>query len=189
MKKNILFMIFGMAIMAAITIGVYAINASEIDYRNTKVDQALDALYTGLENKGINFNNIVSNTLPLNERIVDTTISANLTRGKYICSFTISLASANGTSASSTETANYNPIVTGCDAINRINGTSENLTGTTSFLKNSSNASQYINLVSTLYTFECDVNTDKTITVTHTTSAAASTHVPSAALIDCIEVK
>ena len=46
MKKNILFMIFGMAIMAAITIGVYAINASEIDYRNTKVDQALDTLYT-----------------------------------------------------------------------------------------------------------------------------------------------
>ncbi len=46
MKKNILFMIFGMILIGAIGIGVYAINASEIDYNNTKVDQALNYLYT-----------------------------------------------------------------------------------------------------------------------------------------------
>ncbi len=49
MKKNILFMFIGMFIMACISIGVYAINAGEIDYKNTNVESALDDLYTKQE--------------------------------------------------------------------------------------------------------------------------------------------
>ena len=44
MKKNILLIVIG--IIVGTCIGVYAISADEVIYRNTKVDQALDTLYT-----------------------------------------------------------------------------------------------------------------------------------------------
>lgn len=44
MKKNILLIVVG--IIIGTCIGVYAISADEVIYRNTKVDQALDTLYT-----------------------------------------------------------------------------------------------------------------------------------------------
>ncbi len=48
MKKNLLLIILGIVIGASI--GVYAISANEVDYRDTKVDQALDTLYTNQNN-------------------------------------------------------------------------------------------------------------------------------------------
>ncbi len=45
MKKNILFMFIGMFIMAGIVVAADNLSASEVDYRDTKVDQALDTLY------------------------------------------------------------------------------------------------------------------------------------------------
>ena len=44
LKSRIFSFILGLIVMAGIA-GVYAINASEIDYRDTKLDQALDDLY------------------------------------------------------------------------------------------------------------------------------------------------
>ena len=45
MKKNVLFMLFGMIIATVTIVIADNLNASEIDYRDTKVDQALDTLY------------------------------------------------------------------------------------------------------------------------------------------------
>ncbi len=46
MRKNILLVLLGMLIMAVISVGVYAINANEIIYKNTTVDAAIDDLYS-----------------------------------------------------------------------------------------------------------------------------------------------
>ena len=56
MKKNILFMFIGMFIMSIISIGVYAINANQITYKNTTVEQAIDDLYSSID--GIQFESL-----------------------------------------------------------------------------------------------------------------------------------
>ena len=54
MKKNILFMIFGMFLVGVIGIGVYAINASSITYKETTVEGAIDDLYSKASNSVLN---------------------------------------------------------------------------------------------------------------------------------------
>jgi hypothetical protein len=86
MKKGyILSFILGVVITASI-VGVYAINASQIDYRETKVDQALDDVYSKLGTKMA----IASFGTPLyagsqGSRIANRTATIqNVSKGKYI---------------------------------------------------------------------------------------------------------
>ncbi len=83
MKKYIIGFIVGILVSS---IGVYAITASEIDYKDTKLDQALNNIYSNLDSK------IVLNTFgtPQVDELLTTTastsgnVNVSLTKGKYL---------------------------------------------------------------------------------------------------------
>ena len=88
MKKNILFMILGMVIMAVISVGVYAINASQITYNDTTVEGAINDLYTEANKDILTRLNLSSSKVNYSEsqgmRIPNRTTSLNLTAGSYL---------------------------------------------------------------------------------------------------------
>ncbi len=82
MKKNILLIMLGILIGTGIS--VYAINASEITYNDTTIDQAIDNLYT-LSLRDLTFSNRIGNrsvggTMATGER----TANIQVNEGKYI---------------------------------------------------------------------------------------------------------
>ena len=62
MKKNILLVLFGMLIMAIIGVGVYAINADQIEYGDGTVADAIDELYTRTSSGSMGVENIALTT-------------------------------------------------------------------------------------------------------------------------------
>ena len=86
MKKilNSKIFIFLLGFVIASAIGVYAINAGEIDYKNTNVESALDTLYTNA-NKDLTFGNIqVSRSMGHMLALGDRTVDISLDKGKYL---------------------------------------------------------------------------------------------------------
>ena len=190
MKKNILFFILGF--VAAGNISVYAAikyQASEIEYNDTPLDEVLDDLYTQTFDKGLNYDNINYKIVSFQERKQTTDITLSLTEGKYICNYSISFYTSGSDNTINGESNNYVPSVSGCDSTNTINGISKTVAASTSWLKNSSDISIYTNGSNHLYTFTCNLNSNKLITITHTTTANATTNVGTTELINCIEIK
>ncbi len=176
MKKNILFIVLGIIIGTGI--GVYAINASDIDYRDTKVDQALDYLYNHIEGT---LGQTYSSTNYGHERtITKSTTIENLPSGKYICSAAYSGASA----ANQNEEGSWNSgfSFTGCD--------------TSNILSQHNVASGAANAHSSVYElaqhdvkiFECNISNPSNITAT-LTSASAANWIPWVISLDCTSVE
>ena len=88
MKKNIIFMILGAIIATVLTVGVYAINASNIDYKNNKnVSEALDDLYIEankdiITRLNLSADKITSSTIGGDKGVKY--IDLNLNTGKYL---------------------------------------------------------------------------------------------------------
>ena len=108
-------------------------------------------------------------------------------KGKYVCSFSVSFGSVTSDSSYSAQSYSYYPNVSGCDNMTTIKANIRAVASSNSFLKNSSNTPYYSTSYNSLYTFICDVNTDKTISLTHTTTA--NIYTANNAIINCIEIK
>jgi FtsZ-binding cell division protein ZapB len=86
-KRNKKLIVLG--IIIGTSIGVYAINASEIDYNNTKVDQALDTLY---ETQNTTVTNLTSQNQTLTQEKSELQSQLNsLTTASRTISFTSNL--------------------------------------------------------------------------------------------------
>ncbi len=87
-KNNIFGFIIGVVLCASI-IGVYALNAIDIDYKDTKVDQALDDLYTEVNKDLIDRLDLTSNFVySVGYRTGPKTVSINVDSGSYLIVFT-----------------------------------------------------------------------------------------------------
>ena len=202
-KSRIFAFILGALIFSGITaVSAYSIFANDIGYTPkdttwkksngediTNVKDAIDELYEKSLSNGLNYNNINYKILSFQERKQITDISLDLSKGKYVCNYSLSFYTSGNDNTINGESNNYSPLVSGCDTTNKINGISKTVAAGTSYLKNSSNTSIYTNGTNFLYTFTCDVNNSKTITVTHTTTANATTNVGTTVLMNCIEIK
>ncbi len=70
-RNPICMFILGLIVMASI-VGVYAINSSDVVYKGTKVDQALDTLYENIEKTNNIVHNMIVNNGTAQFRIDDT---------------------------------------------------------------------------------------------------------------------
>ena len=82
MKKNILLVLLGMVIMAGTMVIADTLNASEIDYKETNVGQALDSLYTRAF-KTYTVSDVIYSSNQGNGESSKTT-SVTLDKGKYL---------------------------------------------------------------------------------------------------------
>ena len=188
--KIILAFIMGAIIFGSI--GVYAtikIQADEIGYGEPgkTVADALDDLYDKAD-KGLNYDNIKSNGFTFQSRGTDTVSTIDLTTGKYICSYNTTFGGATTNSSYSVSSTTFYPTVTGCDSLNNIKSNIKAVAASSSNTKNASNVDVYNTAYGLLYTFTCEVNSNKTVTITHTTSTA-SNYISATAIINCIEYK
>ena len=84
MKKNILFMFFGLLIGVIACSTVYAINAGEITYKSTTVDAAIDNLYLRTDVSNIFTSSNFYRDYYAGSRTANKTINLDLEAGKYL---------------------------------------------------------------------------------------------------------
>ncbi len=106
MKRNILFMLIGSFLTICIGISAYALNASEITYKDNKsVSSALDSLYEQVL-KEIDFDDALYNQ-NLGNAAGNRSSSLTLTKGKYIVLSVFNLGSGiNSPKTGSSDTTN-----------------------------------------------------------------------------------
>ncbi len=179
MKKNILLIVLG--IIIGTSIGVYAINASEINYNNTTVDSALDYLYNHV---GSDIGQTYSSINYGHERLTSMSTNLELPKGKYLCSTVFSMSTAINEKDYEASGNNTSLIPSGCDSIEAIKN---NYIGSGATEPQLSSTSTYHLLYRLSYIFKCDVNATKTISVSATNTAV--NWIPWIMSLDCTSIE
>ena len=179
MKKYFIGFIIGCILCTSI--GVFATltyEASQINYKGTTLDHAIDDLYDKID---VELGNVYSEENYGSERPATSTASKELPAGNYICNAIWVIATTTSTTSYLSE-VNSALNVSGCDYINTLDsgthmhGTSNKATNETSYKVAGLDKK----------TFQCNLNSKKTITVTR--NANASSSIPYQIWIDCVEL-
>lgn len=182
MKKIFLGITIGLLIS---TVGVYAVNylASDVTYKNTTVESALNDLYSKISST-ISFDNAIQSSSE-GSRISKRTTSITLDKGKYIVSAVSNLSSFPSESNSSNNTNKILNIIcdnTVCNYKNLSNlqtiSTGTTKIDTTSYVSS--------NIVNSLYYVE--ITKDNTI-VTSSLEVSASDKTTSSVILQAIPIK
>lgn len=139
-------------------IGVYATNtylAKDVIYKNSNVEDALDNLYNKLSSED---KTIFVNSEYYDQRKSSNTVSIDLEKGKYICNAIYIQGTSNTAVPSkygSTETVDYT--INDCEVLNK--------SAKYQYGKSVLNSNNYIGVVYNNINLECNLVSDKTITV------------------------
>ncbi len=169
MKKvfnNSMFMfVLGILVTVCFGIGVYAINASEIDYRDTKVDQALDYLYTEANSPIIDKVDFsYDKNYYMGNRTAGITKTVSVNAGNYI----VSVVNSHAWAVDSSYNFNGNIDSNASSWINATNGNCELINGyyvePTATVK--TDATKYVSQYTYSNLYKCHFNQSGTISFT-----------------------